>query len=212
MMHILFDFDGTLVDSFDTAIEQFNILAAEYRFRTISSDEVSQLRELSSKEIIKFLKIPFYKIPKIIIEARKRMKSEMIKLAPASGIPKVLQQISAASNSMGIITTNSEENVVTWLASHHLDQYFDFIHVESNYFGKSRVLKKVIKHHNINKQHAFYVGDETRDVDAAKKNGITAVAVTWGVNSEKILHAHQPHFIAREPSDLLKILNNFREQ
>lgn len=57
----------------------------------------------------------------------------------------------------------------------------------------------------MNKQHTFYIGDETRDIDAAKQNGIHSIGVTWGFNSEKILAQHQPDYIARKPEDLLAI-------
>ena len=65
--------------------------------------------------------------------------------------------------------------------------------------------KKLLKKYKTDKSQTFYIGDETRDIDAAKKNGIYAVAVTWGFNSEKILLQHQPDFIARRPEDLLNI-------
>ena len=51
----------------------------------------------------------------------------------------------------------------------------------------------------------FYIGDETRDIDAAKQCGISAVAVTWGFNSEAIIAKHNPHYLVRHPKDILTI-------
>lgn len=205
-MFMIFDFDGTLVDSFGMAVKQFNILADEFQFRKISPDDVNQLRNLNSKEIIKFLNIPFYKIPSVIIAARKRMKTEMTKLMPIEDIPDVLAKIKNNNVSLGIITTNSKENVTTWLEINNLKHHFDFIHSVSHFFGKDHALKKAIQKYNINKEEIYYVGDETRDIDAANQNGIHAIAVTWGVNSELILQIHKPHFIAKAPADLIQIL------
>lgn len=62
-LHLIFDFDGTLVDSFDAVIQKFNLLASEFNFRYIEDHEINDLKNLTSKELIKHLKIPAYKIP-----------------------------------------------------------------------------------------------------------------------------------------------------
>jgi len=205
-MHLIFDFDGTLVDSFDKVIEQLNILADEFNFKRIQQAEISALKNLSSKELIQYLKIPVYKIPSVLYRARKQISHAMPMLAPFVNLPQVLQKMHDASISLGILTSNSEENVTTWLEINNMKHLFDFIHIESNFFGKGRVISKVIKKYSMDKQHAFYIGDETRDIEAAKQNSIHSIAVTWGFNSEKILLQHRPDYIAKKPEDLLTIL------
>lgn len=78
--NIIFDFDGTLVDSFDIVIQKFNLLAGEFNFRYIDDHEIDDLKNLTSKELIRHLKIPVYKIPKIILKARALMRDEIAKL------------------------------------------------------------------------------------------------------------------------------------
>jgi phosphoglycolate phosphatase len=202
-MHVIFDFDGTIVDSFVNAMTKFNILADEFNFRKLSQDELPGLRDLSSKDLIKYLKIPIYKIPSVLYRARKLMSSEMASLSTFVNLPGVLNAMHNANFSLGILTSNSESNVTQWLEVNKLRQLFGFIHVESNYFGKNRIIKKIIKKYNMNKSQVFYIGDETRDIDAAKQNEIFSVAVTWGFNSEKILLQQSPHHVARKPEDLL---------
>lgn len=206
-MSLIFDFDGTLVDSFDKAIDKFNNLAEELNFRKIHPDEINRLKDLSSQELIKYLKIPMYKLPTVLYKARKQMSSEILTLSPHLNIRKVLQKLHDANFNFGILTSNSAENVTAWLDINDMTKFFNFIHVESNYFGKNRIIKKILNKYGINKSHAYYMGDETRDIDAARKNGIYAIAVTWGFNSEKILLQHQPHYIARNAEDLLKIFD-----
>lgn len=202
-MYLIFDFDGTLVDSFCSVIEQFNILANDFNFRKITLEEIDGLRDLSSRDLVKYLKIPIYKIPAVLYKARKRLQNEMHKLTPFVGMHQVLHDLSDAGFSLGIVTSNSEENVVSWLNHHKMKQYFNFIHMESSYFGKKSVLKKVMKINKIKK--AMYIGDETRDIEAAKQCGMSSIAVTWGFNSEKILSQHHPDYIARAPKDILEI-------
>ncbi|HLB58081.1 MAG TPA: HAD hydrolase-like protein, partial [Gammaproteobacteria bacterium] len=52
----------------------------------------------------------------------------------------------------------------------------------------------------------FYIGDETRDIQAAKKNHIYSIAVTWGFNNKKVLAAEKPDFLIDNPKELLAVL------
>lgn len=207
-MNILFDFDGTLINSHTKAIELFNQLADGFKLRKIETSEIETLKNLSSKDLITHLDIPFYKVPSILLQVRKLLKDEMLSLQPISNINDVVKQLHASHYKMGILTSNSLENVHTWLKHHDMEQYFSFVHAESSYFGKGRLIKKLLKKHYIPSSHVWYVGDETRDIEAATSNHISSIAVTWGFTSEKILAQHHPTAIARKPEDLLKIVGN----
>lgn len=185
--YLIFDFDGTLVDSFRTVMEKFNLLADEFNFRKINGDKIDGLRDLTSRELIQYLKIPIYKIPSVLRSARKHMRSEMQALLPFTNLPAILQELHDMKIPLGILTSNSAENVTRWLERNKMEHLFNFIHIESSYFGKNRILRKILKKYKIDKSQTFYIGDETRDVEAAKECGIYSIAVTWGFNSEKIL-------------------------
>jgi phosphoglycolate phosphatase len=204
-MHLIFDFDGTLVDSFNCVMEKSLLLADEFNIRKLDKEEIQSLRDLTSIEIIKYLQIPTYKIPKLIYQIRKYLQTEMRGLKPIPEIPEVLKKLSNAGFTMGILTSNSAENVRVWLDEHHLQHFFDFTHIESCFFSKKNVLRKTLKLHQSDKSKVLYIGDETRDIDAATQNNINAIAVTWGYNSEKALLQYKPLHIARKPDDILKI-------
>ena len=204
-MHLIFDFDGTLVDSFYCVIEVFNILADDFNFPKIALDEIDDLKNLTAKELIKYLNIPFYKVPAVLYKAKKYMRKEMHHLKPFSGIPQALHDLYDSGFHLGIVTSNSEQNVTSWLNDHEISQYFKFIHSAPNYFGKEQTLKKIMKTNKLGEKEVCYIGDETRDIDAAKQCGISSIAVTWGFNSEKIITEHHPHYLVRKPEDILKI-------
>ncbi|WP_058532944.1 HAD hydrolase-like protein [Legionella saoudiensis] len=69
-MNIIFDFDGTLADSFSTAIQKLILLADQFNFRKINQDEIDGLKDLTSGEVIKYLKIPFYRLPAVLRHTR----------------------------------------------------------------------------------------------------------------------------------------------
>jgi phosphoglycolate phosphatase len=208
--YLIFDFDGTLIDSFFSVIGKFNLLADKFKFRKISDNEISGLRNLTSRELIKYLEIPVYKIPGVLRDARKHMQNEMQTLPSFINLPEILEELRTANFSLGILTSNSSENVIAWLERNKMRDLFNFIHGESSFFGKKHILKKIIKSYNMDKSITFYIGDETRDIEAAKQNNIFSVAVTWGFNTEKILSKCKPHYIMHDPKDLRQfIIVNF---
>ena len=204
-MQLLFDFDGTLVNSFRCVMEKTILLAEEFKFRKIQEHEIESLRDLSSRDIIKYLKIPMYKIPKLIHSMRKHLQEEMIKLPPFPDMNNTLKILRDSGFSMGIMTSNSIDNVLTWLEHHNMHDYFNFIQTEANYFSKKYLLKKILKARDFDKSQIVYICDETRDIDAATQNEVKSIAVTWGYNSEKALTSFKPTYIARQPEDILTI-------
>ncbi len=208
MMNLIFDFDGTLVDSFDAAIKVLNILALDFNFKQPGVVQKEDLKAIEAKSLLKILGIPMYKMPFILRQAKRLMQREMVYLKPFPGIPEVVQSLHASGFCLGIVTSNSEENVRAWLHQHEILTCFHFIHSAPQYFGKERVLSKSIKKYQLDKKTVCYIGDETRDIEAAKRSGIASLAVTWGFNCEDIMQKYQPQYFARVPEDIVTIFSD----
>lgn len=202
---LIFDFDGTLADSFTAAVNIFNTLAPKYNLQKINPEKILHLRNLTSAELIRYLNIPIYKLPKLMYQAKKEMRSQLHNLPPlfASAIFEELQKKGVM---LGILSSNSKENIESWLAQNNMHHFFKFIHTNSNYLGKSPILSKILEKYKIKRQSVFYIGDETRDIEAAKKNQIKSIAVTWGFNSKQALSACLPDYIINKPEELLSLL------
>ena len=114
-IHLIFDFDGTLVDSFCTAIEKFNLLSVKFNFRKIQADEIDDLKNLTSREVLKYLKIPIYKMPGVVIKARSLMRSEIKNLRPFLNLNEIIKKLSEMNVNLSILTSNSSGNVCEWL-------------------------------------------------------------------------------------------------
>jgi len=74
-------------------------------------------------------------------------------------------------------------------------------------FGKGRALRRILRAEGVASAEAVYVGDEVRDIEAARSVGVTAVAATWGFQSEGILRASNPDHIITEPRQLLDLIS-----
>jgi len=207
--HLIFDFDGTLVDSFASIIRVFNQLASKHHLRPIELEDISMLKNTDSRTLLRFYKIPIYKIPILAYEAAERIRQILPALQPFSGIPHTIAQLHTAGYQLSIVSSNSEDNVKAWLEHHHLNQYFQYIQHARHYYGKATTLRQILKLTACKKEKICYIGDETRDIEAAKKTGIDCLAVTWGFHSEECLIKYQPQYLVYHP---LEILNIFRQR
>ena len=200
---ILFDFDGTIADTYQAIVDISNQLSTEFGYKAINQDEQLLIKNLSSREIVKLSEISVFKLPFLVRRVRTELSKEIADLKPIPGIKPVLFELKKHGYILGIVTSNNEENVNIFLAKNKLDNLFSYIYSGTAIFGKHRVLKQVIKERSINKADVIYVGDETRDVRSARKSHIPIAAVSWGFNAAEILAEHQPDYLVASPSELL---------
>ena len=103
------------------------------------------------------------------------------------------------------ISTNSVENVNNFLLQHQSQHNIEKIYSDKSFFSKDKKLKKILIQHKLNPDYTIYVGDETRDIIAAKLNNLKSIAVTWGFQSTKALTKEKPTIILDKTSDLLSV-------
>ncbi|MEG4278282.1 HAD-IA family hydrolase [Microcoleus sp. MON1_C1] len=207
---IIFDFDGTLADTIDILLSITNRLSVELGFKSATKEQIAQLSNLTSWQLLQYSGISIFKFPLLIRMLKAELRSEIpnIKLFP--GIKEVLLALTKLGFQLGIITSNSRENVLASLETNGLQDTFTFIYSGST-FGKHKVINSWLKTEHINPQQVVYVGDEIRDIEAARKTGIKVIAVAWGFNSQEALAAHNPDFLIKRPQELIEIMNNLWE-
>ena len=204
----IFDFDGTIADTHRFIIEISNRLAEEFNYGIIKPHEVEHLKDKTSREIIRHLKVPIFKIPAIISKAKKELYSGIDTIKPIQGLKEILQQLDAADVRMGILSSNAAENISTFLKNHDLE-IFEFVDSTVKVWTKNTSLKKLLAKHGFQPEQVLYIGDETRDIEAAQILGIKVAAVTWGYNSQKALVAHKPDFLIQTPQELYELCRAF---
>lgn len=199
---VIFDFDGTLVDTLQVGVAILNSLADKFGFKKIGPEDHERLRSKLPRQMLKEVGISLWKLPAVAREVRNQVMLQSEKFLLYSGIKEALQRLSNQNIKLAILTTGSLENAQKILKRNEIDNLFEFVHSEDNLFGKGKIIKKLLKQYQINANTAVYVGDEVRDVRAAKDAGLRAAAVTWGVNSKEILEKQNPDFIFDRPEQL----------
>jgi phosphoglycolate phosphatase len=204
MKTLVFDFDGTIADSFETLLAVFEEIIA--RPQKLSSQEVKNLRGKNIREIIKYLKIKRWQIPRLILKGKRLIGLKIIDITTFPGMSETLKQLHESGFEMYILSTNSADNIAKFLKKNGLDNYFTKIYGDIGLRGKSSAIKKIIKKEKLKPADCVYIGDEVRDVEAAKKAGITPVAVSWGFNYPEVLKQVGPMALAAKPQQLPAIL------
>jgi len=202
---VIFDFDGTIADSVDLFVDAINKLSGKFKYKKIKPDEVKILQGKSTRQCIKYLQISFLKIPFMVKQLRREMKKGIAQTKPTVKIRDTLSELKKNECEIGILTSNTEQNVKEFLMNNNLDM-FDFLYSGSSAFGKGRVLRAIIKKNKFVKNKIFYVGDEIRDIDAARKTKVKMIAVSWGYNTIESLKKEKPDYIANTPKDIQDIV------
>ena len=202
---IIFDFDGTIADSFGVMREIFEEHKKEFGFEKFGDEELKIYREQGVASLIKERKIPILKVLKIIRVGKKLMNQKIMSVKPFEDISEVLLELKKRGLVLGIISTNGEKNIKDFLKINKID-VFDYVVGKGSLFGKTRVIKNILKTRKLNKEEVLYIGDEVRDIEACKKIGIKIAAVTWGFSDEKLLKKNKPDFLIRNLNQLNKTL------
>jgi phosphoglycolate phosphatase len=208
---LVFDFDGTIADTFNLSINLVNSVASRYNFKPFDSHDIDRLRSQNMRQIFRELNIPLLKAPLIINDLKKMMRKQIASQLPVAGIPELMHQLKKDSYSLDIITSNTVDIVSLFLKKHNLS-YFDHIYSDKSLFGKHVVIKKYLKKHQINPKEVIYIGDEIRDIEAAHKAGLKIISVTWGFNSVSGLTTYGPDYLAHHPQQVITILKQIHSK
>jgi len=198
---MIFDFDGTIADTLIVYFDLLNRLADRFNFARFDKSNIEYYRGLSSHQIFSMIDFSRFKLPFVILEARKILKKEINKIKPVQGMNEVVEEIKRLNMQSGIITSNSVKNVNAFLKQSNYPD-FSFVFSSLRIWQKSAVLKKVLANHKLDPSKVYYIGDETRDIEAAKIAGVKSIAVTWGYNNKTILQNSNPDFLCESPDAL----------
>ncbi|GAB4024574.1 HAD-IA family hydrolase [Spirosoma gilvum] len=200
---IIFDFDGTLADTFPYFLRTMNALADTYNFPVIQAQEVDQLRGLDARQMIKRAQLPAWKIPLIASSFIRRMAQDIDQIQLFNGIPQLLSQLASQGVKLAIVSSNSEENVrrVLGPVSASLISYYG---CGSSLFSKQRKFKRAMEKTGTRPQETLCVGDEVRDIEAAQEATVAFGAVIWGYTRPDALAAYPGISLFHTPADIVR--------
>ncbi|MBN9411213.1 MAG: HAD hydrolase-like protein [Burkholderiales bacterium] len=200
----IFDFDGTLADSWAVFAQSVNTLAVRHRFRTIGAGEHERLRRLGASQVLRELRLPLWRVPAVAMDLRRIVSGRIAEVKPFEGVPQALRQLLDAGIDLAIASSNTEDNVRAVLGD-DLVARMRALECGTGLFGKPQRLRRILRHTACTPAEAVYVGDELRDAEAAREAGMAFCAVTWGYNDAGTLRGADPAHVFATPADFARL-------
>ncbi|TYO65992.1 HAD-IA family hydrolase [Bradyrhizobium hipponense] len=204
----IFDLDGTLADSFPWFLRTINDVADRFGFRRIADEDVEGLRHASTREILSRLKVPLWKLPAIARHARRLKAEAAAEISLFAGVETMLKTLAANGVQLALVTSDSEANAREKLGeAAALFAHFD---CAASLFGKAAKFRRVIRRAGVDPAYVISIGDEVRDIEAARAVGIACAAVCWGYAAPAALRARGPDHMFERMDEIADALRRNR--
>jgi phosphoglycolate phosphatase len=202
---VIFDFDGTLANTWPWFAEELVQGAIRLRYRPVTRDEVEQLRSLRTREILRALEVPMWRIPLIAGYMRRRAEESAPLLRLFDGVPEMIITLHRAGVRLAIASSNTEHTIRQVLGV-NLAGMVQLYATDAGLFGKAAKFKRIVRYFNTSPSNVVAVGDETRDIEAAERAGISAIGVAWGYADVQLLRVSSAHRIVSTVDELKQTL------
>lgn len=204
---VIFDFDGTLSDSGGWFLSIIDHLSDRYGFRRVGKHEVEPLRRMPTHEVIRHIGVPRWKLPFIARYVRRLFGRHTHQVHLFEGVTEMLAAIEAAGIRIAVVTSNSETNARAVLGPDNAAR-ISWWACGASLFGKAPKFRKVLKASGIPPHQTLSIGDETRDIDAARATGVRAGAALWGYASPEALAHLDPDIAFAGPQAVVDHLTS----
>jgi phosphoglycolate phosphatase len=201
---VIFDFDGTLADSFPWVLRTVDEVADRFKFRRLRDGELDELRFCDARQVMKRLGVPRWKVPMIARYVRTRMAQDVDQIGMFPGAGEVIEELADAGLRLAVVSANGEATIRTVLGPHA--KRISAIAGGVSLFGKRGKLLRMGRLAGVESSQAIVIGDEIRDLNAAKAARMAFGAVSWGLTRPEALEAGRPDALFRQMSDIPRVL------
>ena len=211
---IIFDLDGTLVNSIEDISDSMNavLLASNYPTHSYETYETfigSGIRNLVSKAIPSENKTE-EEIDRLFSEMFQYYKDNCTnKTSIYKEIKELLEKLKSKNLKMAVLS-NKADALTKKVVANKLPNYFDPVvglTTEALKKPNPEVVLNMCKGLGLDIDKTLYVGDSNIDIQTAKNSGLISVAVTWGFQPKEALLLEKPDYIIESPMELLELLS-----
>src|SRR5262245_433070 len=190
----IFDLDGTLADSLPWFRDHVNDLADRFGFRRIAEEDIASLRRAGPLEVLDRLEVPLWKVPRIARYMRRLKAAHLDAIPLFPGVEAMLHALKAGGLRLALVSSDSLENARRHLGAANAALFSEFA-CGASVFGKAAKFRRVVRRAGVPPGRVIAIGDEVRDIEAARAAGIACGAVTWGYAAPETLRALHPDLL-----------------
>lgn len=205
---LIFDLDGTLLDTLPHLTALTNFVLAQQHFPQHTQEEVlSYIGEGGQKLLMRAAP---KNTPQDVIDAmfqqwKEKFYTHGIDLvAPFEGINDMLATLKTRTL-LGVLSNKFDAGCIASVQQ-HFPNTFCWVHGERAGIPRKPQpdgLQNCLDELQLHPDEAIYVGDSVTDIDAARSAGMRAIGVSWGYQDSRALLEHGASYLAKSPCDLL---------
>lgn len=206
---IIFDLDGTLLNTLDDLADSVNYVLEKHHFPLHSSDKIRQMvgngiALLIERALPDGRSNPLFDT--CLAEFQEYYKAHMQeKTAPFAGITDLLSALREQGYLLAVVS-NKFDAAVKALCRDYFGDLIDVAIGETATVARKPAPDTVftaMQQLNVTPECCIYVGDSDVDIETAKNAGIPCISVTWGFRDEAFLRAHGASCIVDDPGQIL---------
>ena len=198
----IFDFDGTLVNTFYDSVISYNKALKqhglpEYEYEPLDTiDYTDFINSMTDNMDILETYTKIYE------------NSDKKYTLPYDGITEVLQQLIREEKELAICSNRKQEQL-----TEYTNKLFDNIHFkyvigytpDGGYKPNPEVMNRILEEERYSDDEIVYIGDKKTDILTAKNVNIDAVIVTWGQGDDEAYTDEYPIKVIDKVEELLEI-------
>lgn len=209
---VIFDLDGTLLDTLGDLTDSVNVALEKYGFPTRTMEEVrgfvgNGLRNLMIRSMGGGEQHPLFEEMFVFFKEYYRAHCN-VKTAPYEGVMELMRELKRRGVKMAIVSNKFDAGVKA-LNEKFFSEFTEIAIGEREGIRRKPApdsVKEVLRLLHVKKEHAIYVGDSDVDIETAENAGVRCAAVSWGFRDKNFLKKHGASVIIDEPLELIEIL------
>lgn len=207
---VLFDLDGTLLDTHDLLITTFRYTARTVLGRSIPDERLmAKVGQPLNTQMWDFTDDPevHEELCRVYREYNAEIHDDLIRLF--SGTVPMLERLKDAGYPLAVVTSKRHEVAMRGIARFDLGGYFDFL-IGSDDWPEHKPHPGPVAHGcerlGLDARACLYVGDSPFDMQAGNGAGCATAAALWGMFPQAVLEAERPTFVCADGIDVPPLL------
>lgn len=205
---VIFDFDGTLMDTNSIIVESLNEAVKAYLNRELTEEE---LMAILGRPIVEQMEMVSreHRDDMVAFYRNYYRSHQEGRVWPFEGVKDLLEALRSKGIRCAILTNKGRNGLAKALKAHELEDFFDhtisaddIVNTKPNPQGILEILAIL----GVSPDEALMVGDSAHDIEAGKNACVETVLVSWTIISKASLAHLKPDIIIDHPMDLLKSL------